>query len=93
MITVKDIIKLVKGNDLVLTSINGVDTYELGNMTNPNYGMLDIMGRAIPQDIMKQQVFNIYAKDKLYVEYGKTRPAANAEGSDYCVDLFEGIFA
>lgn len=93
MITVKDIIKLVKGNDLVLTSINGVDTYELGNMTNPNYGVLDIMGRTIPQDIMKQQVFNIYAKDKLYVEYGKTRPVTNISGSDYCVDLFEGIFA
>lgn len=93
MITVKDIIKLVKGNDLVLTSINGVDTYELGNMTNPNYGVLDIMGRTIPQDIMKQQVFNIYAKDKLYVEYGKTRPVVNVAGSDCCVDLFEGIFA
>lgn len=93
MITVKDIISLVKGNSLVLTSISGVDTYELGNMTNPNYGVVDVMGRVIPQDIMKQQVLNIYAKDKLYIEYGRSRPATRIAGSEYCADLFEGILA
>jgi hypothetical protein len=89
--TVDECIKLIKCNSIILTSIDGVDKYELGSIVNREYGTLDAKGNKIPKDVLRQKVFNIYVKDKCYIEYGENKPCTNIVGSECCMDLFEGI--
>lgn len=93
MITVAESIKLIKGNNIILTSLDGVNTYELGSITTPNYGKVDTKGNYIPRDVLSQKVLNIYVQEhsRVYIEYGREKPRNSIVGSAYCADLFEGV--